>query len=57
MTTSTPPRLQRSGEPEDFERIPLGGFAPGTYVIRMEGRSRAAAQDAALGRDVVMRIR
>jgi hypothetical protein len=38
-------------------RIPLGGFAPGTYVIRMEGRSRAAGQDAALGRDVVIRIR
>ena len=37
-------------------RIPLRGFAPGTYVIRVEGRSRAGS-DAGAGRDVVIRVR
>jgi hypothetical protein len=38
-------------------RLPLAGFAPGTYVIRVEGRSRASGPDAAIGRDVLIRVR
>jgi hypothetical protein len=36
--------------------IPLEGFAPGTYVVRVEGRSRANAQ-AVAGKDVLIRVR
>ena len=38
-------------------QIPLGDIAPGTYVMRVEGRSRADAAKAAIGRDVLIRIR
>lgn len=38
-------------------QIPLGDIAPGTYVIRVEGRSRANNADAPIGRDVLIRIR
>jgi VWFA-related protein len=37
-------------------RIPLNEFAPGTYVIRVEGRSRAGGELTA-GRDVLIRVR
>jgi VWFA-related protein len=37
-------------------RIPLKGLAPGTYVIRVEGRSRVGT-DAVAGRDVLIRVR
>ncbi|MBI3046914.1 MAG: VWA domain-containing protein [Acidobacteria bacterium] len=36
-------------------RIPLTEFAPGTYVIRMEGRSSIA--NATVGRDVLIKVR
>ena len=36
-------------------RIPLGDFAPGTYVIRVEGRSQGG--NATAGRDVLIRVR
>jgi hypothetical protein len=36
--------------------IPLEGFAPGSYVIRVEGRSRANA-DAMVGKDILIRVR
>jgi len=38
-------------------QIPLGEIAPGTYVLRVEGRSRANNAGAAIGRDVLVRIR
>ncbi|MBI4265939.1 MAG: VWA domain-containing protein [Acidobacteria bacterium] len=38
-------------------QIPLGGLEPGTYVIRVEGRSRVDAPESAIGRDVLIRIR
>ena len=38
-------------------RIPLSEFAPGIYVIRVEGRSRASGGDVAAGRDVLIRVR
>lgn len=38
-------------------QIPLGEIAPGTYVLRVEGRSRADSTKAAIGRDVLIRIR
>ncbi|MBI4886500.1 MAG: VWA domain-containing protein [Acidobacteria bacterium] len=39
-------------------RFPLTDFAPGAYVIRVEGRSRAAGADIpAAGRDVLIRVR
>ena len=37
-------------------QIPLGDIAPGTYVIRIEGRSRAGSANAAISRDVLIRI-
>ncbi|OFW51726.1 MAG: hypothetical protein A3G77_12665 [Acidobacteria bacterium RIFCSPLOWO2_12_FULL_68_19] len=36
-------------------RMPLTEFAPGTYVVRMEGRSSAA--NATAGREVLIRVR
>ena len=38
-------------------QIPLSDMAPGTYVIRVEGRSRADDADAIIGRDLLIRIR
>jgi hypothetical protein len=38
-------------------RFPLTEFTPGTYVIRVEGRSRVSADSAPVGRDVLIRIR
>jgi hypothetical protein len=38
-------------------QIPLGDIAPGTYVVRVEGRSRAGNANAAISRDVLIRIR
>jgi hypothetical protein len=38
-------------------RIPLNDFAPGTYVIRVEGRSRAAGDELSAARDVLIRVR
>ena len=37
--------------------IPLSDIAAGTYVIHVEGRSRATAAEAAVGRDILIRIR
>ncbi len=37
-------------------RIPLSEFEPGTYVIRVEGRSRASGGDVTAGRDVLIRV-
>ena len=38
-------------------RIPLSGLAPGTYVIRVEGRTRTDAADGGIFKDMVIRIR
>jgi VWFA-related protein len=38
-------------------QIPLRDIAPGTYVIRVEGRSRADAAGPMLRRDVLVRVR
>jgi hypothetical protein len=38
-------------------QIPLRDIAPGTYVIRVEGRSRADQSGQATGRDVLVRVR
>ncbi|NOT24536.1 MAG: VWA domain-containing protein [Acidobacteria bacterium] len=39
-------------------QIPLQNIAPGTYVLRVEGRSRAEKADQQpLGRDVIVRVR
>jgi hypothetical protein len=38
-------------------QIPLRDIPPGTYVIRVEGRSRANAAGPVLGRDVLVRVR
>jgi VWFA-related protein len=38
-------------------RIPLAGWEPGAYVIRVEGRSRLGDREAAAGRDVLIRVR
>ena len=38
-------------------QIPLGDIAAGTYVVRVEGRSRAGNDNAAISRDVLIRIR
>ncbi len=38
-------------------QIPLGDMAPGTYVLRVEGHSRADDIGMAIGRDVLIRIR
>jgi VWFA-related protein len=38
-------------------RFPLTEFAPGTYVIRLEGRSRAGGAEMPVGRDVLIRVR
>ncbi len=38
-------------------QIPLSDMAPGTYVVRVEGRSRAADANAILSRDLLIRIR
>ena len=38
-------------------RFALNEFAPGTYVIRVQGRNLAAGADAPIGRDVLIRIR
>ena len=49
--------LQGSSGDHGYQvRIPLRGLAPGTYVIRVEGRSRVGS-DAGAGRDVLIRIR
>ena len=37
--------------------LSLRDLAPGLYVIRVEGRSRATPVDAAVGRDIQIRIR
>lgn len=37
--------------------LSLRDLAPGLYVIRIEGRSRATAVDAAIGRDIQIRVR
>jgi hypothetical protein len=38
-------------------QIPLRDMASGTYVVRVEGRSRAGEADATVGWDVLIRIR
>jgi hypothetical protein len=38
-------------------QIPLSDITPGTYVVRVEGRSRADTAKAAISRDVLIRIR
>ena len=38
-------------------QIPLSGFAAGTYLIHVEGRSRVSGPEAGASRDVVIRIR
>jgi len=38
-------------------RFPLTEFAPGLYVIRVQGRTLAGGADAPIGRDVLIRIR
>ena len=38
-------------------QIPLSDMTPGTYVVRVEGRSRADDADAILSRDLLIRIR
>ena len=38
-------------------QIPLSDIAPGTYVIRVEGRSRADKASDPVGRDLLIRIR
>jgi VWFA-related protein len=38
-------------------RFPLNEFAPGLYVIRVQGRTLAGGADAPIGRDVLIRIR
>lgn len=38
-------------------RIPLKDFAPGTYVIHVEARSRAAGAETGIGRDVQITVR
>ncbi|OFW02494.1 MAG: hypothetical protein A3I61_15820 [Acidobacteria bacterium RIFCSPLOWO2_02_FULL_68_18] len=48
----------RQGKPGGYGytvRMPLTEFAPGTYVVRMEGRSSAA--NATAGREVLIRVR
>jgi hypothetical protein len=37
--------------------IPLKPFEPGSYVLRVEGKSRADANAPAVGRDVLIRIK
>jgi len=37
-------------------QMPLKDIAPGNYVIRVEGRSRANGAGAAVGRDVMVRV-
>jgi VWFA-related protein len=49
--------LQGSGGGHGYRvNIPLTGLAPGTYVIRVEGKSRANTE-AAAAKDVLIRIR
>ena len=38
-------------------RFPLNDLAPGTYVIRVQGRNLATAPEAPLARDVLIRVR
>lgn len=38
-------------------RIPLKDYAPGLYVIHVEGRSRTSSDEHGVGRDVQIRIR
>jgi len=38
-------------------RFPLNEFAPGVYVIRVQGRTLAGGADAPIARDVLIRIR
>ena len=38
-------------------RFPLTEFAPGLYVIHVEGRTLAGGADAPIGRDVLIRVR
>jgi hypothetical protein len=38
-------------------QIPLQEIAPGTYVIHVEGRSRADSAGQGLGRDLLVRVR
>jgi hypothetical protein len=37
-------------------QIPLADIEPGTYVIRVEGQSRADNDDQAVARDLVVRV-
>lgn len=47
----------RSGGYGYSVEIPLAEFTPGTYVIRVEGRPRTTGADAAIARDVLIRVR
>lgn len=38
-------------------QVPLAGIAPGVYVLRVEARARSARPDAAVGRDIQIRVR
>ena len=38
-------------------QIPLRGFSPGTYVVRVEGRSRATDTGTGISRDLLIRVR
>ena len=38
-------------------RIPLKDYAPGLYVIHVEGRSRTSGDERGVGRDIQIRIR
>jgi VWFA-related protein len=38
-------------------RLSTAALAPGTYVLHLEGRSRASGAEAGIGRDVLLRIR
>ena len=38
-------------------RIPLKDYAPGLYVIHVEGRSRTSGDERGVGRDIQIRVR